>query len=259
MGRLTWIGVVVALAAGFAAGMVFGPVLMPRPGATSNSNRIDLSALPEELRDKHRDEDFLRSEATNYAHMQEALAQRAAERAARQPLDLPNGMESVPFGLVYKPGGEVHWPEGMTGEFGDALEAAKDSWVILNYWASWCGPCVHELPEMGKAAPLYAGRGIELIAVNTDPMRKDTPASARRLFEEKGVETLPPYVAEGAAVDRLFEAAGMSMAAASLPISIIFAPGGVPYAVFEGGNLGSDEVWTAPQTLAFLDAITAGD
>ena len=259
MGRLTWIGIMVALAAGFSAGAVFGPVLMPRPGAASNPNLIDLSALPDELREKHRNEDFLRNEATNYAHMQEALAQRAAERAARAPLDLPNGMESVHFGLVYKPGGDVHWPEGMTGELGDALEAAKDGWVILNYWASWCGPCVHELPEMGKAAPLYADRGITLIAVNTDPMRKDTPDSARALFASKGIESLAPYVAEGTAVDQMMAAADMTMANVSLPTNIIYAPGGTPYAVFEGGNLSDSPVWTAPQTLAFLDVLAKGE
>lgn len=247
-----WGAVGIAMAAGFAVGLIAGARLLPaaEPG---NSDLVDLSALSDELREKHRDQAFLRTEDKSYAMGKEIMARRAAERAKRQRVELPEGMETVPLGQLYEPGETIHWPDGIDGELGDVLAAAKDDWVILNYWASWCAPCVHELPEMGEAAPVYAGKGIRLIAVNTDPVGQDTPASARQLFARKGVEHLVPYTAEGAALEALISASGQSRSDFYLPTSIIFAPGGVPYAIFEGGNLEEENVWTAPATLRFLE------
>jgi len=110
---------------------------------------------------------------------------------------------------------------------------------------------------MGEAAPLYAERGVTLLAVNTDLMRKDTPDSARALFLEKGVENLEPYVVQGPMIDVLLAASGQSANETSLPTTLIFAPGGVPYAMFQGGQMDKPKVWTMPETLAFLDAITS--
>lgn len=250
-----WISAAIALAGSFAAGVLTGARLVPsRPDA----NLLDLSALPEELREQHRDPDFLNKEIAMFDAINEAHARFEAKMAARAPLDLPEGMTSVPLGKMSQPDSGAHWPDGVEGKIGDALEAAKDGWVILNFWASWCAPCVHELPEMGEASPIYAERGITLFAVNTDVMRKDTPDSARELFAKRGVRNLEPYVAQGPAVDTLLAASGQTAMETNLPTTLIFAPGGVPYAMFQGGDMDKPEVWTAPETLAFLDAITSG-
>ena len=254
MTRTSWMAVGFALAAGFGAGVFAGPKLLP----SSNPNLVDLSILPEEMREKYRDEAYLRAEIKTYEMKQEALAKRAAEQASRIPVDLPEGIESVPLGQLYKPGANVHWPDGVEGELGEALEAAKEGWVIVNYWASWCAPCVHELPEMGEAAPIYKEKGITLIAVNVDPMHRDTPESVSKLFAEKGVGNLVPYTAEGLTVDVMLAASGQSATSTSLPTNIIFAPGGVPYAMFNGGNMTADKVWMAPITLELLDRTVAG-
>ena len=254
MARIAWIAVGLALVAGFGAGVFAGSKLLP----PSSPNLVDLSALPEELREKHRDELYLQTELKTYEMGQEVLAKRAAEHASRTPIKLPEGIDAVPLGDLYKPNAKVHWPDGVDGELGKALEAAKDGWIVLNYWASWCAPCVHELPEMGEAAPIYQEKGITLIAANIDPMRKDTPESVRKLFAERGVGNLAPYTAEGLVVDVMLAASGQSATNSELPTNIIFAPGGVPYAMFNGGNMTADEVWMAPVTLEFMDQIALG-
>ena len=38
--------------------------------------------------------------------------------------------------------------------------------VILNFWATWCGPCVGEIPELEKLAENYADQGVYVLAVN---------------------------------------------------------------------------------------------
>ncbi|MAB10963.1 TlpA disulfide reductase family protein [Hyphomonas sp.] len=252
MTRVSWAWTGIALVTGIAFGVFIGL----RIGPGGNPNLVDLSALPDQLREQHRNAAFLESEARNYTKGQEQLAKKRAELAKRRLKKLPDGLSSVPLGQLYEPDADVHWPRNVSGDVGVALDEAKDGWVILNYWASWCAPCVHELPEMGEAVPLYAEKGITLIAVNVDPMQNDTEDAVGALFARKQVRGLTPYIADRAGVDAFLDASGQSVFEMSLPTNIIFAPGGVPYAVFEGGITTQERVWTAPATLKYLDEIS---
>ena len=40
--------------------------------------------------------------------------------------------------------------------------------VVVNLWASWCGPCRREVPEYEKVRKEYAGRGVEFIGLTTE-------------------------------------------------------------------------------------------
>lgn len=37
---------------------------------------------------------------------------------------------------------------------------------IVNFWATWCAPCVHELPAMNRAAAQLVGEGVGMLAIN---------------------------------------------------------------------------------------------
>ena len=49
-----------------------------------------------------------------------------------------------------------------------ALSSMKGKVVLLNFWATWCPPCVAEMPELNKLYKKLASRGLEIIAVSTD-------------------------------------------------------------------------------------------
>lgn len=48
------------------------------------------------------------------------------------------------------------------------LAARRDKIVLLNLWATWCGPCRYEIPELQSIHDKYAARGFEVIGVSVD-------------------------------------------------------------------------------------------
>lgn len=48
------------------------------------------------------------------------------------------------------------------------LASKRDKVVLLNVWATWCGPCVYEIPELQAAHDKYASRGLEVVGVSVD-------------------------------------------------------------------------------------------
>lgn len=54
--------------------------------------------------------------------------------------------------------------------------------LVVDFWATWCGPCKVEIPWFEKLHDQYAGQGLEILGVSTDDLDPDDPA---KLFTEK--------------------------------------------------------------------------
>ena len=52
------------------------------------------------------------------------------------------------------------------------LDAPSDTIVIYNFWATWCAPCVKELPEFEKLYADYAGKKVKLVLVSLNFTRE---------------------------------------------------------------------------------------
>ena len=55
--------------------------------------------------------------------------------------------------------------------------------VILDFWATWCGPCIRAMPQIEKVAAEFKNKGVVLYAVNLE----ETPAEVQRFAEQNGV------------------------------------------------------------------------
>ena len=62
--------------------------------------------------------------------------------------------------------------------------------VLLNVWATWCAPCVHEMPSLDKLQKRYKDAGLEVVAVAS----QQTVTDVRRFFLKKRIRNLDIYV-----------------------------------------------------------------
>jgi len=66
------------------------------------------------------------------------------------------------------------------------IELARGDVVLLNFWATWCLPCVAELPDLLKVRNELGDRGLRLILVSCDfPEQQE---AARKLLAKQGVD-----------------------------------------------------------------------
>ena len=81
----------------------------------------------------------------------------------------------------------VYDREGNAHQFSEF----KGKPVILNFWASWCGPCVSEMPEFQRFYEQY-GEDIHFVLVNLTDGQQETVETASGFITEQGY-TFPVY------------------------------------------------------------------
>ncbi len=68
----------------------------------------------------------------------------------------------------------------LSGEATLTLRSFRGSVVVLNFWASWCAPCIEEAPDLERVAVAYRSQGVRFLGVD----ERDDPAAARAFQRE---------------------------------------------------------------------------
>jgi cytochrome c biogenesis protein CcmG/thiol:disulfide interchange protein DsbE len=129
---------------------------------------------------------------------------------------------------------------GLQGQLPDDL---KGKVVLLDFWASWCGPCKESFPVMDELQQKYGAKGLVILAVNVDEkiaamqdFLKDHPVQFNILHD---------------ATKKLVGAANI----ASMPTSFLIGKDGKVVAIHKGFH-GKD---TAKEYVAEVEKLLAGN
>ncbi|PTQ72279.1 TlpA disulfide reductase family protein [Pseudomonas sp. GV071] len=57
-------------------------------------------------------------------------------------------------------------------------EQLEGQWLVINYWAEWCGPCRTEIPELNALAEQLKAKHTQVLGVNFDALQGDALSKA---------------------------------------------------------------------------------
>jgi thiol-disulfide isomerase/thioredoxin len=101
------------------------------------------------------------------------------------------------------------------------VESFRGQPLLMTFWASWCGPCRKELPELQKLSAELADDGLALVAINVD---QSAVVGAR--FLKKYNLDIPTY--------RIDQKTAMMLGLQSLPTNMLLDPEGRPVMILRG-------------------------
>jgi len=128
--------------------------------------------------------------------------------------------------------------DAMDGEVAKSIVAnATDKVRLINFWATTCGPCVAEMPDLVETARRFQNRPFELITISTDPA--DDTKRVLAVLKAKNVATPKPreaamkkenrttnnYQVKDGQLDAVADAISKDWNGA-LPYTVLVAPGG---------------------------------
>jgi thiol-disulfide isomerase/thioredoxin len=137
-------------------------------------------------------------------------------------------------------------PAGIAFKTGGGKDVKLEDWkgrvVLVNLWATWCGPCRKEMPALNELQKLLGSKDFEVVAISVD--LKGAEASAAFL-KETGVDSLALYVDPELTLLNLFQAPG-------LPVTILIDRQGR-----EAARLVGPAEWASPEAVALIKAAMA--
>jgi len=118
-----------------------------------------------------------------------------------------------------------------------SLQDFRGRYILLNLWASWCGPCVHEMPALDALRNKFTYRQFEVVALNED---HDGSSAAGAFYKRHGLQHMPIFIDTSSRVPSLLHVAG-------LPTTLFIDPRGM-----EIGRIEGEADWSSPEAVSFV-------
>jgi thiol-disulfide isomerase/thioredoxin len=115
------------------------------------------------------------------------------------------------------------------------LEDKKGKVVLVNLWATWCGPCIAEMPHLKELQEKYQAQGFEVVGLNTgdnDTGEPEPVDKIRSFVADKGLNYPIGY-----ADDKFFSEMIKLTRMAGIPQSLLINREGKMTGIFKGGGM----------------------
>ncbi len=125
----------------------------------------------------------------------------------------------------------------------------RRSLVVLNFWATWCAPCLKELPSLDRLQARLGGSGVEVVAVSVD---RAGLSAVEPFFRRLGITHLA-ILADPRQQTAHFDKSNLTGAPFALyrmPITYVLAPDGRAIGYLDGA---AD--WDSPAAIAFVERL----
>jgi cytochrome c biogenesis protein CcmG, thiol:disulfide interchange protein DsbE len=74
-----------------------------------------------------------------------------------------------------------------------SMSGYRGSMILLNFWATWCGPCRDEMPSMENLSRSFGGQGLAVVAIN----QKENAALVNKFMRTHGLNFTTPLDTDG--------------------------------------------------------------
>ena len=116
--------------------------------------------------------------------------------------------------------------------------------VLLNLWATWCGPCRSEMPSLDRLQAMHRDDGLAVVTVSID---REGSVAVRRFFDQSGIRSLSPYLDANGKTSS-------ALGARSIPTTLLIDRTGNVI----GSLIGAIE-WDSPEALALIERSLAAE
>lgn len=123
------------------------------------------------------------------------------------------------------------------------LQAFEGEVLVVNLWATWCAPCMEEMPTLGALQRRFAGRGLRVIAISVDSEGDLAKAQTQLARLSGGALDFLVDPTRGVLFDA--QAAGM-------PVTILYGRDGA-----ERARLTAGADWSSEEAAALMEALLA--
>jgi len=117
----------------------------------------------------------------------------------------------------------------------------KGSYVLVNFWATWCAPCKLELPSLAALKSKFSGNQLKVITISVDK----SPAIAAKYLAQNGLTSLDSYTDPSLDLS-------IALGANALPTTVLIDPASNVIGRHVGGTK-----WDEPSAVAQLKKIIA--
>lgn len=134
-----------------------------------------------------------------------------------------------------RPGPDTEWRSGDGAKV--SLADFNGKVVMVNFWATWCAPCIRELPSINRLQATLGGDDFTVVAINIDTGGKAVAAPFAKRLE---IDNLDLYLDPRGSTSR---AMGVNV----MPTTVVYDRQGKEVGRLEGGA-----EWDSPEALALL-------